>query len=68
MRGLTLRRWLADLRVTPEERRADCAERCMEALYDSERAHSSLLSEHEEATIEAQRRRWSAMPGRPARP
>jgi hypothetical protein len=69
MRRLTMRKWLAELRLTPEERRADCAERCMEVLYDSERApHSSVLGEHEEAAIEAQRRRWSALHDRAARP
>ena len=62
MRRRTLRQWLATLHITPEERHATCAESCMEVLYDSERASGShVLGEHQEAVIEAERRRWSSM-------
>jgi hypothetical protein len=44
------------LRATPDE--GDRAERCLEALCDSERAGAVRLGEHEEAAIEAERRRW----------
>jgi hypothetical protein len=44
--------------MTPEERQADCAERCLELLCDAERAPGARLGEHEEAAIEAERRRW----------
>jgi hypothetical protein len=50
-----LRRLLDALRVEPEE---ECAERCLEILCDPERAPAARLGEHEEATIEAERRRW----------
>jgi hypothetical protein len=53
-----LRELFAGLRISPEERHAECAERCMELLCDSERAPATRLGEHEEAAIEAQRRRW----------
>jgi hypothetical protein len=52
-----LSRMIAALRISPEERQTDCAERCLEVLCDPERAHAGL-GEHEEATIEAERRRW----------
>jgi hypothetical protein len=55
-----LRRLIAALRISPEDRQADCAERCLEALCDSERAPAVRLGEHEEAAIEAQRRRWES--------
>jgi hypothetical protein len=61
MRRGRLRRWLAELHIPPEERRADCAERCMEALYDAERVHTARLAESEQAAIEAERRRWATM-------
>jgi hypothetical protein len=53
-----LKRLVAAIRVSPEERRAECAERCLELLCDSERAPAARLGEHEEAAIEASRRRW----------
>jgi hypothetical protein len=54
-----LRRLIAALRVTPDEADdAECAERCLEALCDSERSGAVRLGEHEEAAIEAERRRW----------
>jgi hypothetical protein len=53
------RRVIAALRVSPQERdEAECAERCLEALCDSERAGTVRMGEHEEAAIEAERRRW----------
>lgn len=55
-----LRRLIAALRISPEDRQADCAERCLEVLCDSERAPAARLGEHEEAAIEAQRRRWES--------
>jgi hypothetical protein len=51
-----LRRLMAALRATPDE--GECAESCLEALCDSERAGAVGLGEHEEAAIEAERRRW----------
>jgi hypothetical protein len=53
-----LRRLIEALRISPEERHAECAERCMELLCDAERAPAAKLGEHEEAAIEAERRRW----------
>jgi hypothetical protein len=57
-----LRRLIAALRVSPEERHAECAERCLEVLCDHERASSLRMAEHEEAAIEAVRRRWEGGP------
>ena len=57
-----LRRLIAALRVSPEERHAECAERCLEVLCDPERASAVRLGEHEEAAIEAVRRRWEGGP------
>jgi len=57
-----LRRLIAAIRIPPEERQADCAERCLELLCDSERASAARLGEHEEAVIEASRRRWEHTP------
>jgi hypothetical protein len=54
------RRLIAALRMSPEERQADCAERCLEVLCDAERAPAASLGEHEEAAIEAERRRWES--------
>jgi hypothetical protein len=54
----SLRRLIDALRATPDE--GDCAERCLEALCDSERAGAVRLGEHEEAAIEAERRRWES--------
>jgi hypothetical protein len=51
-----LGRLLAALRATPDE--GDSAERCLEALCDPERAGAVRLGEHEQAAIEAERRRW----------
>ena len=48
-----LRRLIAALRISPEERQAECAERCLELLCDPERASAARLGEHEEAAIEA---------------
>jgi hypothetical protein len=56
-----LSRLVAALRISPEERQADCAERCLEVLCDPERASAARLGEHEEAAIEAQRRRWDTL-------
>jgi hypothetical protein len=53
-----MKRMLAAIRVSPEERHAECAERCLELLCDPERAPAMRLGEHEEAAIEAERRRW----------
>lgn len=53
------RRVIAALRLSPQERdEAECAERCLEALCDPERAGAVQMGEHEEAAIEAERRRW----------
>jgi hypothetical protein len=52
------RRLIDALRMTPEERQSDCAERCLELLCDAERAPGARLGEPEEAAIEAERRRW----------
>jgi hypothetical protein len=57
-----LRRLVAAIRISPEERQAECAERCLEVLCDAERAPAARLGEHEEAAIEAQRRRWEGRP------
>jgi hypothetical protein len=51
-----LGRLLAALRRPPED--GESAERCLEALCDPERARAVQLGEHEEAAIEAERRRW----------
>jgi hypothetical protein len=57
----TPRRVIAALRLTPEEREEpECAESCLEALCDPERARGVHLGEHEEAVIEAERRRWES--------
>ena len=53
-----LRRIMDAIRISPEERQAECAERCLEVLCDPERASAARLGEHEEAAIEAARRRW----------
>ena len=39
------------------------AEECMEALFDQERCECRNLGEHEEAQVEAERRRWTAGAG-----
>jgi hypothetical protein len=57
-----LRRLVAAIRISPEERQAECAERCLELLCDSERAPVARLGESEEAAIEASRRRWEHPP------
>ena len=57
-----LSRLLAALRISPEERQAECAERCLEVLCDPERAPAARLGEHEEEAIEAARRRWEGRP------
>ena len=50
------------MRISPEERQAECAERCLEVLCDPERAPAARLGEPEEAAIEAARRRWEHAP------
>jgi hypothetical protein len=60
-----LRRLIEALRISPEERHAECAERCMELLCDAERAPATKLGEHEEAAIEAERRRWESQRPQP---
>jgi hypothetical protein len=55
-----LRKLLDALRTTPDEE-AECTERCLEALCDPERAGTVRLGEHEEAAIEAERRRWETL-------
>ena len=55
-----LRRIMDAIRISPEERQADCAERCLEVLCDHERTTAGL-GEHEEAAIEAERRRWDTL-------
>ena len=57
-----LRRIVDAIRISPEERQAECAERCLEVLCDHERAPAARLGEHEEAAIEASRRRWEHPP------
>ena len=42
----------------PRSAEPTCAERCLEVLCDPERAPAARLGEHEEAAIEAARRRW----------
>jgi hypothetical protein len=54
-----LRRLMAALRPAPDE--GECAESCLEALCDPERARALGLGEHEEAAIEAERRRWEGL-------
>jgi hypothetical protein len=54
-----LGRLLAALRPPPDE--GESAERCLEALCDPERAGTVRLGEHEEAAIEAERRRWESL-------
>jgi hypothetical protein len=66
-RRRTLRELLADARLTPEERQAAERERCIEALFDAERAPAVALGEREQAALEAERRRWAAQGG-PAPP
>jgi hypothetical protein len=58
MRWPSLRALLAETHLDPDERRAACAERCMEALYDAERAPAVALGEREQAEVDAERRRW----------
>jgi hypothetical protein len=57
-----LRRLMDTIRISPEERHAECAERCLEVLCDPERASAARMGEHEEAAIEAVRRRWEGRP------
>ena len=46
--------------MTPEERADLCADRCLEALCDSERVPAGDFGEREEEALEAERRRWAA--------
>ena len=62
------RRLIDALRMTPEERQSDCAERCLELLCDAERAPGARLGEPEEAAIEAERRRWESLHETPTHP
>ena len=57
-----LRKLVAAIRIPPEERQADCTERCLEVLCDHERASAARLGEAEEAALEASRRRWEHSP------
>jgi hypothetical protein len=57
-RRRSLRELLSDLRLSPEEAAEARAGQCMEALFDQERCACHDLGEHEEAEIEAERRRW----------
>lgn len=54
----TLRELVATLRRSEEP---ECTERCLESLCDPERHASHGLGEHEEAVIEAERRRWEGL-------
>jgi len=54
-----LSRLLAEARMTPEERADVCADRCLEALCDSERVPAGDFGEREEEALEAERRRWA---------
>jgi hypothetical protein len=69
-RRRTLRERLVEARLSPEERAAARAERCMEALFDAERAPAVLYAEREQAALEAERRRWAHLgpPGPPRGP
>jgi hypothetical protein len=58
-RRRTLRELLADLRLSPEERFDARADACMEVLFDPERCRCTDLGEHQEAVLEAERRRWA---------
>ena len=51
---------IAALRRSAEDPPPECAESCLEVLCDPERAPSARLGEHEEAVIEAERRRWES--------
>ena len=53
----SLRELLSALRMSPEERHADCCERSLEALYDCECPRSHPLGDPEQAAIESERRR-----------
>jgi hypothetical protein len=66
-RRRTLRERLSEARLSPEERAAARAERCMETLFDAERAPAVLYGEREQAALEAERRRWAHL-GPPAAP
>jgi hypothetical protein len=55
-----LSRWLAKLRRAPEESEPESAEHCLELLCDAQRAPTTALGEHEQAVIEAERRRWES--------
>jgi len=58
-RRRTLRELLAEARLSPEERRQACAERCLEALFEED-PPGMRAWEREEAAVEAERRRWTA--------
>ena len=57
-----LRELIARLRLTPDEARGVHTEECLEALFDRERCAYADLGEHEEAELEAERRRWTRAP------
>jgi hypothetical protein len=54
-----LRRLLTEARLSPDERRDACAERCLESLFD-ETGPGVRAWEREETAVEEQRRRWTA--------
>jgi hypothetical protein len=54
----TWRRFVAALKRSDD---SECAESCLEALCDPERHATHQLGEHEEAVIEAERRRWEGV-------
>jgi hypothetical protein len=59
-RRRTLRELIADLRLSPEERFDARADACMEVLFDPERCRCTTdLGEHQEAVLDAERRRWA---------
>lgn len=62
---LRLRELLDALRVPADDDPHAHAGECMEALFDQERCECRNLGEHEEAQVEAERRRWTAGAGRP---
>jgi len=61
-----LRRLLADLRLPREDPAELRAERCLETLFEEGRCCADL-GEREQASLEAERRRWTATPPGAAR-
>ena len=60
-RRRSLRELLSEARMSPEERADQCAERCLEAVFD-EGAPPLRAWEREEEALEAERRRWTTPP------